>query len=122
MNGYHWRVRFVPENSYELVDRTGNYRVATTDPATLCIYLSNKLNGGFLRRVFIHELGHCAMYSYNLLGVIHKMTRPEYWIDMEEWICNFIADYGTIIFNIASCFIGDRAMELVPHEIEMLIA
>lgn len=119
MNGYQWRVRFVPKNSYELVDRTNTLRVATTDPKTLCVYLSDQLYGSFLRRVFIHELGHCAMWSYGLLDDIHRMVRPEYWIEVEEWICNFIADYGGKIYDIANQLgFGQNAMLLVPEEIE----
>lgn len=122
MNGYHWRVRFVPKDSYELVDRTNTYRVATTDPKTLCIYLSNELYGSFLKHVFVHELGHCAMWSYNLLDDIHQMVKPQYWIDVEEWICNFIADYGLMIFDIANQLgFGQNAMILVPSEIEKFV-
>lgn len=117
-----WHVVFVKPNSDLLVDRTGKLTVATTDPQTRCVYLSTNLNGDFLNRVLIHELGHCAMISYGLLDDIHRMVKPEYWIEAEEWVCNFMADYGVKIFSEAYRILGDDAWLVVPYELERLIA
>lgn len=121
MNGYMWHVEFVPADSPELVDRSGVLTVATTDPATFTMYLSNELKGDFLHTVVLHELGHCAMVSFDLLSDIHRMVKPEYWVEVEEWICNFIADYGQKIFHIAYGIIGDHAWLIVPREIEKFV-
>lgn len=117
MNGYLWRVCFVSPNDPMLVDRTGIMTVATTDPSTLCVYISNAIHGSFLVRVLIHELGHCAIFSFGLADDIHKMTYPEYWIEAEEWVCNFIADYGLTIFNAGYSILDD-----IPYEIERLVS
>lgn len=123
MNGYLWRVEMVNPYSQKLVDRTKQLRVATTDPNDLCVYLSTDLKGDFLMRVLVHELGHCAMYSFNLIEEIHRMVYPEYWIEAEEWVCNFIADYGMQIFNIAYSVIGNyNAWMFVPYELEKLVS
>ena len=45
VNGYLWKVHTVNPSSHYLVDRTGVLTVATTDPATLCVYLSADLLG-----------------------------------------------------------------------------
>lgn len=113
---------FVDPSSGWLVDRTGNLTVATTDPHTRCIYLSTDLSGDFLNRVLIHELGHCVMISYDLLDDIHRMIYPEYWIEAEEWVCNFIADYGLKIFSEAYRILGDDAWLVVPYELEKMVA
>ena len=120
MNGSLWRVCFVDNDDPMLVDRTGELTVATTDPTTLRVYISNDLDGSFLTRVLIHELGHCAMFSFGLLDDIHRMVQPRYWIEAEEWICNFIADYGMKIFSTAYRVLGDRAIEIIPYEIERI--
>lgn len=117
MNGYLWRVKIVSPNDPMLVDRTGVLTVATTDPSTLCIYISGALSGSFLTRVLIHELGHCALYSFDLLSDIHRMAYPEYWVEAEEWVCNFIADYGLAIFET-----GNAVLQDVVCEIEALVA
>ena len=122
MNGYLWRVCFVDPNSDFLVDRTDVLRVATTDPVTYCIYVSNALEGDFLKKVLIHELGHCTMVSYHLIDDIHRMVKPEYWIEAEEWVCNFLADYGLRVFSIAYAIMGEDAWVFIPYELERVVA
>ena len=118
MNGYLWKVRFVAPNDPMLVDRTGTLTVATTDYSTLTIYISNAIRGRFLNRVLIHELGHCALFSFNLLDDIHRIVDPSRWVDAEEWICNLIADYGMFIYSSAQEILGDRALVVVSKRIE----
>lgn len=122
MNGYIWRVRFVEPYSPMLVDRTGKRTVATTDPTNLQVCLSNELQGDFLIQVLLHELGHCALYSFNLIDDIHRMVYPDKWVEAEEWVCNFIADYGFRIFSTAYSVLGDDALKLIPPELDKLIA
>lgn len=122
MNGYLWRIKYVSPESFDLIDRTGKKRLATTDPRTRYIYLSNELQGDILNRVLLHELSHAVMFSYGLLDRLHFYVRPEYWIEAEEWVCNFIADYGYLIFRIASDILGEEAWMFIPHELERLIA
>lgn len=100
MNGYLWHIQYVPPKSPVLYDRTGEQRVATTDPNTRCVYVSNQLSGDFLRRVLTHELSHCAMISFDLIGDLNGYLSSQDEIGMEEWICNFVADYGRSIFRI----------------------
>lgn len=121
MNGRLWTVVFVNPTSSYLIDRTGNYTVATTDPSAHMIYISDDLTGDFLIRVLIHELGHCTMVSYGLIEDIHRMSYPEYWIEIEEWVCNFLADYGFEIFTAAYEVLGDSAITVVPYELEKFI-
>ena len=54
------------------------------------IFLSDKLRGGFLRKVFIHEVCHSAVFSHGI------------YIDeeQEEFLCNFVAEYGDRIFGV----------------------
>lgn len=111
----------VPYSSSYLIDRTGSKVVATTDPRTRTIYLLDTLDGSFLNTVLIHELGHAVMFSYGLLNDIHRVVRREDWIDAEEWICNFIADYGLRIFSIVSSVLGENALVYIPYELERLV-
>lgn len=122
MNGYSWKAIFVKPNDPMLVDRTGTLTVATTDPSTLTVYISNAIHGEFLTRVLIHELGHCAIFSFNLLDDIHNLTYPDRWIEAEEWVCNFIADYGMTIYKAAYDVLGTESLYFVTNEIERLIA
>lgn len=122
MNGIFWRVETVDPGSPYLIDRTNDYKLATTDPNTFCVYLSSAIPLNKRKHVLIHELGHCVMISYNLIEDIHQMVKPEYWIDMEEWVCNFLADYGMMIFSDVEHIMGDYAIHIVPVEMERLVA
>lgn len=122
MNGYVWKVVDVPYYSEYLIDRTGKTTVATTDPNTFCIYMSDTLYGDFRKRVLAHELGHVACFSYHLIEEIHSCCYPSKWIQMEEFICNFVADYGEEIFNIAYEILGDGALIYAANQVERMVS
>lgn len=122
VNGYLWKIRFVNPNDSILIDRTLTKTVGVTDPDTMTIYLSDNLRGEFLNRVLIHELGHCIMVSYGLVEEIHKMCKKRYWIDMEEFCANLLADYGRQVFGIAYSILGNEAIRIVPYQMERLVA
>lgn len=122
MGGIYWRVVMVPPDSVELIDRTGSLTVATTDPTNHTVYLAETLTGEFLAHVLIHELGHCAMVSFGLIDDLRRMVKPDYWVEMEEWVCNFLADYSYEIYCDAYRVLGVEALYLIPKELERLIA
>lgn len=122
MNGYLWHIAFVNPSSAKLVDRTGASTLATTDPTVMRIYISDHLSGQELATVLIHELGHAALFSYGLLPDIHKAVKRQYWMEAEEWVCNFIADYGMRIFSIAYEVMGEDSWMFIPYELDRLIA
>ena len=122
MNGLLWRVKDVPEDSPYLIDRTGRRTVATTDGKTLTVYVSSSVSGDFRKRVIAHEMGHAVCFSYGLLGEIHRCCYPSKRIEMEEFICNFVADHGEMIFEITYKLLGDDALRMLPKYLERLVA
>lgn len=90
MNGYEWNVYKVPANSPELKRSDGSVTVGMCDGINRCIFLCDKLRGQFLRKVFIHEVCHSAVFSHGI----------EIDIDQEEFLCNFVASYGDEIFSV----------------------
>ena len=104
------------------MDRTGSATVATTDPETLEVCVSSELSGPFLARVLVHEIGHCALFSFGLVDDIHRMVYPSRWVEAEEWVCNFIADYGWTVFSAAYAVLGEDALYVVPREVERMVA
>lgn len=101
LNDIYWEMKYAPSNSSVLIDRTGELKLACTDPITKCIYISDKLSGELKAKVVKHELCHCVLLSYGLLNDIHRMTKPENRIEMEEYICNIVSDYSSIINTIS---------------------
>ena len=114
MNGIFWRVLRTDQDDPVLIDRTGRRTLAVTDPRTHCIWLAKGLYGRSLERVLLHELGHATMVSYGMLPELHRMVRPAYWTEAEEWICNLLADYGAMIFWKASDQLGYDILEWQP--------
>ena len=121
MNGILWHVEVSKSNSPMLVDRTGSRRLGTTDLSTHTIYLSDALDEEMKATVRIHELGHCALLSYNLLYDIHKMVRKEYWLEAEEWLCNYLIDYGIHIFEAFFEVLGANALRMIPEQFDILL-
>ena len=72
--------------------------------------------------MFIHELGHAALFSFDLISDLHRMVKRKYWLEAEEWACNFLADYSGMIFGVAKDVLGNRFMYVEPYGIERLVA
>lgn len=117
MNGLTWRVLMVDADDPILVDRTGSMTIAVTDPPGLAVCVSRDVQHEMVERVLIHELGHCAMYSYGLIEDIHRMCLPSCWVEAEEWVCNFLADYGLQIFSSVHDILGDGALGYVSSQL-----
>lgn len=121
VNGDEWRVKRVSWDDPVLIDRTGSLCIATTDPKTMTVYLADWLEGSLLARVLIHEMAHATMWSNNLIADIRKMVKPENWIQAEEWICNFMADYGMKIYSDAAKVLSGKAIDCIPSSMEALV-
>lgn len=122
MNGYLWRVRFVSPHDNVLIDRTGKRTLAVSDYSTMIISIASNLHGELLNRVFIHELGHCVMFSYGLLPELHRMVKKRYWVDAEEFVCNILADYSHFVIGTARDILGNRFTYVAPIGAERMIA
>lgn len=92
IGGTTWILIEVPPNSKELFNSEGQRVLACTDPITKTVYISNELYGQQRKTVIAHELGHCILFSYGLLDSLHRLTKTDSLIDMEEWVCNFLAE------------------------------
>ena len=90
INKTKWHLKFVPVGSHQLTRSDGTLTIGMTDANTHFIYLSDKLYGDLLEHVLCHELCHCVCFSYNI-------SLP---IETEEWLCNFMADYGKEIIYL----------------------
>ena len=122
MNGDLWRVRFVSPNDNVLIDRTGKRTLAVSDYSTMIISIANNLHGELLNRVFVHELGHCVMFSYGLLTDLHRMIKKRYWVDAEEFVCNILADYSHFVIGTARDILGNKFTYVAPVGAERMIA
>lgn len=91
INENMWKVEFVNANDFRLYRSDGSRTVGVADLLSRKIYLSNLLQGGFLRKVLDHELVHAFSLEYNL-----QLSQ-----ETEEKVADFIATYGRSIFDIS---------------------
>ena len=61
------------------------------------------------------------MISFDLARDVHRMVKKQYWVEAEEWVCNFIADYGIKIYAAAYEILGEDAWLYVPYRLEQSI-
>lgn len=108
LNGIVWVPVAVEPDDCRLVDRTGHLRLATTDTSRCVVYVSRKLNGRDLQTVMTHEVAHCALWSYGLLDSLHGIVPEDSWVDVEEWACNLVADFGAEIIEAAGRALSAR--------------
>ena len=80
INGIKWDIVWVNPNSDNLRRSDGSITVAVTDWNDKCVYMSNMLRGGFLRRVMAHELVHCFCFSYDVYMPIEEEERLAIWV------------------------------------------
>ena len=102
INGIQWDVVWVKPNSDNLRRSDGSITVAVTDWNDKCVYMSNMLRGGFLRRVTAHELVHCFCFSYDVYMPIEE----------EERLANWVSEYGEelimLLDEIMICVLKNR--------------
>lgn len=90
INGITWYMIRVRSDSPMLMRSDGSITVGMCDRETQTIYVSDALNGRFLRKVLLHEICHSAMFSYGI-----DMS-----VDQEELFCDLLATYGDEIIAI----------------------
>ena len=105
-----WKVELTSPNNPILYDHLG-----VTDPNTMTVYLSDELTDDETTKVLLHELGHCAIFSFGLYDQIHTFVKPQYWAYAEDWICNFVADWGRYIFESAYQVLGDIVWSYISN-------
>lgn len=92
INGEEWNVVRVSPHHSSLYRSDGSVSVAACDDLTKTIYISDEVDGLFLRKVLCHEITHAAMFSYNV-----NLT-----VEQEEILADLIATYGSEIEAITN--------------------
>lgn len=100
LNGYPWHVMRVGRESPALIDRTGHMRLATTNPRTRLICVSEAVPRAQLEHVLTHEAAHACMVSYGLLPEVESFAFDH--VRAEEWACNLMADHAAEVLGASA--------------------
>lgn len=106
VNGRLWRAVRVPPDDPRLMDRTGVHRIATADPSTSIIHVSDEVRPPLLDQVMVHEVAHAVTMSYGLLDRLHEMIPPDRWVSVEEWAVELVEKFGMEAVALASESLG----------------
>ena len=106
VNGDVWRVARVEPGNPFLIDKTGEYRLATTDPETREVYILETLEPPLLDKVLLHEVAHAVAVSYDLIGSLKEIAPEESWDAIEEWAVQMVENYGIEASEAASESLG----------------
>lgn len=94
VNGDVWRVIRVSAGDPRLIDRTGEYRIATTDPETMNVCVLDTLEPPLLDKVVLHEVAHAITVSYGLLSSLRAIVPPYLWVFVEEWAAQLVENHA----------------------------
>lgn len=98
INGIRWCISEVESNSSLLISEDGKRCKGTTHYLTHFIYLDKDLPLTDKSSTLMHELTHAALYSTQI------ELKENY---TEENLCEFVAMYGSMIYNIAYKYINE---------------
>lgn len=94
INGENWEVFLVSPNHHWLQRSDGTYALGVCDDFEKAIYINDKLNPFYMKKVLCHELTHAAMFSYNI-----NLS-----LEQEEILANLMATYGQEIIGMTNIF------------------
>ena len=92
INGETWYIELCHPEHFQLKRSDGSASIGACDDIDKTIYLSNALQGEYLKKVLCHEIAHAAMFSYNV-----DLT-----LEQEELLADLIATYGKEIIGITN--------------------
>ena len=93
-----WRIEFVNPYSDNLVMSNGNRVLGLCDNNIKTIFIANNQYGYKREHIICHEITHSICFEYDL--------HLDY--ELEEWLCNFMADYGREIIDILDSILSEN--------------
>ena len=106
VNGQLWRVVRVPAGDPRLVDRTGQPKLATTDPSGRVVSIRADLEPPLLDRVALHEVAHVVASAHGMLPMLHAAIPEESRVPVEEWAAKVMELHGIEAVKLAAEVLG----------------
>lgn len=106
IGGNVWRVIRVTPGDPFLIDRTGEPKLATTDPATKTIRISTAVPLSMYDRVFLHEAAHAAMVEAGVTDLLSSVTAGRKLVFLEELLAWFLESHSIEVIDAVSRSLG----------------
>lgn len=105
-NGELWRVVRVPAGDPRLVDRTGEPRLATTNPRDRLICVQVGVEPPLLDKVILHEIAHAITMSWGLLPRMRSEALRDDMTGLEEWSAQLVENHAIEAIQAAREVLG----------------
>lgn len=103
VNNNLWDLKFVGAGNKDLRRSDGTYTFGVTDNSVKTVYIMRGMSAEMTERVLCHELCHVICFE-------HGISLP---IMEEEWLCNFMADYGKEIIYLLDDLLGNIERKVI---------
>lgn len=100
-----WVVRVSPDDPF-LIDRTGVIRIATADPRSKVIRISETVMPPLFDQVLIHEAAHAMMEESGVTDILSRLPDRRQQIMAEELLAWFLETHGIEVINAVSRSLG----------------
>lgn len=90
INGILWNIEFVSPYDSRLTRSDGSRTVGVCDNSIKTIFIANNQNKKKTEHIICHEITHAMCFEQNI----------DIPYELEERLCNFMADYGREIIYI----------------------
>lgn len=90
VNNNPWLLKFVNPHSKDLQRSDGTYTFGVTDNSVKTVFIMRGMSPEMTERVLCHEITHVFCFENNI-------SIP---LELEERLCNFMADYGKEIIYL----------------------
>lgn len=90
IGGNLWRIVFVNANSRELLASNGKQVLGVCDNNLKTIFIADNQTDEKTEHIICHEITHAMCFEQNI----------DIPYELEEQLCNFMADYGRDIIDI----------------------
>ena len=102
INGETWRIYLVSPNHPALKRPNGSITIGCCDDLLKAIFISDRVNETYFKKVLCHELVHAFMYSY-------KIDLGNY---QEELLADLVATYGEDIIQLTNLIVKNKKREV----------
>lgn len=101
-----WRVVRVMPGDPLLIDRTGVMRIATTDPSSKVIRISNAVMPPLFDKVYLHEAAHAMMEEAGVTELLSQLPDYRQQIMTEELLAWFLETHAIEVIDAVSTSLG----------------
>lgn len=106
IRGQVWRVVRVAPGDPLLIDRTGTRTIATTDPASKVIRISNLVMPPSFDQVYLHEATHAMMEEAGVNELLSRLPDDRQQILAEEMLAWFLEHHAIEVVDAVSASLG----------------